>query len=72
MPMCRHKRKGIVTNQPNGIEWAKPHAARDTCDRPDCIVATGRWVSGITGMTAYYRADANKDAGWIPVDEVPR
>lgn len=68
--MCRHARKGIVTNQPGSYDSALPHAASNVCDQPECILTMGRWVSGKTGMPAFYRADANKAAGWIPVDEV--
>lgn len=67
--VCRHVRKGIVTNQTGPYDPNLPHAASQVCDRPECIVAVGRWVSGATGMVAYYRADADKTR-WIPVDEV--
>lgn len=67
MTLCRHARKGIVSNRTSGYD--APHAAANTCDRPACIVAVGRWVSGHTGMVAYYRADADRTR-WVPVDEV--
>lgn len=73
MSACRHARKGIVTNQTGPIDLTKPHAASQVCDRPACIVETGRWVSGRTGMVAYYRADADPDrTHWVPVDEAIR
>jgi hypothetical protein len=69
--LCRHVRKGVVTNQTGTFDPKKPHAAAQVCHRPDCIVTVGRWVSGVTGMVAYYRSDADPDrTHWVPVDEV--
>jgi hypothetical protein len=66
---CRHARKGIITNQTEGFDPTRTHAQTSVCDRPECILAAGRWVSGRTGEVAYFRPDADKTRGWTPVDE---
>lgn len=70
MALCRHKRKGIVTNQTGPFDPNRHHASAQSCDRPECIVATGRWVSGRTGEPAFWQADARKGV-WINVNELP-
>jgi hypothetical protein len=57
---CRHKRSGIVTNQPNGYDPTLPHASTTTCDRDGCIQKAIRWVAGETNMTAYLKRDADR------------
>jgi hypothetical protein len=59
---CNHARKGIVTNQPDGYDRNRAHAARNCCDRPACIEAAKSWAAGITNETAYYVPDSDRTA----------
>ena len=60
MAVCRHTRRGIVTNQLGPFDPNRPHAAASCCARIDCIRATGQWVSGKTGETAYWIPDRDR------------
>ena len=66
MRQCSHKRTGIVTNQPDSLgsaaypERGRAHAARNCCDRPECIKAAKSWAAGVTNETAYYVPDADR------------
>ncbi len=62
MKQCIHARKGIVTTHPNGYVADGGHAARDCCDRPDCITAAVSWCAGKANRSAYYVADADRAA----------
>jgi hypothetical protein len=59
---CNHARKGIVTNQPDGNDPDRPHAARTVCDRPECIAHAIKWVAGHTNETAVHITDAERRA----------
>jgi hypothetical protein len=62
MRQCTHARKGIVTTHPNGYSPDGGHAARNCCDRPDCIRAAISWCASKANRTAYYVADADRAA----------
>jgi len=66
--ICRHARKGIVTNQTGPYDSTRPHAAADVCDRPACILNMGRWVSGKTGEPAYFQSDRDRGR-WVAVND---
>jgi hypothetical protein len=51
----RHKSVGVVTNQPDGYDAARPHAATLVCDRPGCQEKAKFWVQGITGEQAHFK-----------------
>lgn len=53
----KHKRTGIVTNQPDGYDRDRPHAATVVCARPECQEKAIRWVAGQTNETAVYVPD---------------
>lgn len=55
MAKCRHKPKGMVTNQPNDYDPDRPHASIYTCDRPACLEASQQWVAAQTNETASFR-----------------
>jgi hypothetical protein len=63
MSACRHARKGYVTNQPEGYDAQRAHAARTVCDREECIRAAMRWVAAETNETAHLVVD--KPAGVV-------
>ena len=55
----RHKRTGLVSNQPRGepIDWDRPHASTIVCDRPTCQLAARQWVAAYTNEPAVYYPD---------------
>lgn len=57
---CNHKRKGRVTNQPDGYDDSIPHASESVCDRRACIESAIRRVAGRTNMTAVLVLDADR------------
>jgi hypothetical protein len=59
----KHGRVGIVTNQPNGYDPNRNHAATIVCDRPACRRAAMAWVAAKTGETPVYVSDASRKAG---------
>lgn len=60
MTPCRHKRTGIVTNQPGTYDRNRAHAAVIVCDRDECITKAKKWAAGETNETAYYVPDADR------------
>jgi hypothetical protein len=60
MRQCRHNRRGIVTNQPDGYDASRPHAARSVCDRTECIEAAKSWVAARTNETAVHVRDSQR------------
>lgn len=59
-PKCRHKRRGIVTNQPSGYDLNRAHASTTVCGRDECVADAIRWVAGTTNETAVYVSDASR------------
>jgi hypothetical protein len=57
MRQCTHRRKGIVTTHPDGYVPGEAHAARNCCDRPDCIQAATSWCAGKANRTAHWSPD---------------
>jgi hypothetical protein len=53
----RHARKGIMTNQPDGIDLNRSHASTEVCHRPECQEKARFWVQGFTGEPATYVPD---------------
>jgi len=53
----KHKRTGIMTNQPDGYDKNRPIAATDVCWREQCQRKARFWVQGVTGETAVYVPD---------------
>lgn len=61
MRQCRHKREGIVTNQPEEYDARRAHASRQCCSRPSCVDAAISWVAGRTNETAYWIPDDTRE-----------
>lgn len=53
----RHKRTGLVTNQPGGYDRDRPHASTVVCEREECQRKARFWVQGTTGEAAVYVPD---------------
>ena len=53
---CTHARRGIVTTHPDGPPIDGAHAARNCCDRPECIAAAQQWVA----------SKAHRDGRYVP------
>ena len=55
----KHRRTGIVTNQPNRgpIDMSRPHAATIVCGREECQRKAIQWVARTTNETAVYVPD---------------
>lgn len=53
----KHKRAGIVTNQPGTYDRDRPHASTVVCDLEECRAKAIRYVAGVTNETAVYVAD---------------
>jgi len=53
----KHRRTGVVTNQPGGWDRDRPHASTIVCEREECQRSAKRWVAGETNETAVYVPD---------------
>lgn len=53
----KHKRAGLMTNQPRGYRADRPHAATIVCERDECQDKARFYVQGVTGEPAVYVPD---------------
>lgn len=58
--LCDHGRTGIVTNQPEGYDPNRPHAATNVCGRPRCRAVALAWVQRQTGEPGTYISDHDR------------
>jgi hypothetical protein len=58
----RHARIGIITNQTDGFDPSRPHAATNVCGRDDCQRRAREWVAATTNETAVFVASADLTA----------
>jgi hypothetical protein len=54
---CDHDRAGIVTNQPDGYDPNRNHAAASVCANPTCRARAMAWVQQTTGEPGVYLSD---------------
>jgi len=57
----RHARTGIMTNQPDGHDQGRPHAATSVCARPECQRRAQQWVAATTNEPAVYVPDQEEE-----------
>jgi hypothetical protein len=57
---CDHPRAGIVTNQPDGYDPNRNHAAASVCASPTCRARALAWVQQTAGEPGVYLSDTRK------------
>ena len=57
---CNHDRAGIVTNQPDGYDHKRAHAAMSVCGDPSCRAQALAWVWKMTNEPGVYISDSSR------------
>jgi hypothetical protein len=60
--ICNHDRAGIVTNQPDGYDHNRAHAAVSVCGGPSCRARALAWVWEKTSEQGVYISDNSRKA----------
>jgi hypothetical protein len=58
--ICNHERAGIVTNQPDGYDRKRAHAAVSVCGSPTCRARAFAWVWEVTKEQGHYISDSSR------------
>lgn len=58
--ICNHDRAGIVTNQPDGYDHNRAHAAVSVCGDPSCRARGLAWVWEKTKEQGVYISDSSR------------